>query len=124
MSQFATIQEFNIYLSDKLRNLKLNEYFKEIQSKFYPELDISFMNYFLELIPKKDEICIEHKKLIEYGIINTNRSNDIKDCLEKFNAQENIDFECFAAEGSAAKKRGGLQLFIKFYFFLIVSNKK
>jgi hypothetical protein len=106
MSQFANIQEFNIYLSDKLRNVKLNEYFKEIQSQFYPELDISFMDYFLELIPKKDEICIEHQKLIEYGIINTKRSNDIKDCLEKFNAQENIDFECLTAEGSAVKRTG------------------
>jgi len=107
MSQFATIQEFNIYLSDQSKEYSLFTYFKEIQSQFYPELDISFMDYFLELIPKKDEICIEHQKLIEYGIINTKRSNDIKDCLEKFNAQENIDFECFAAEGSAAKKRGG-----------------
>jgi hypothetical protein len=107
MSQFATIQEFNIYLSDNLKNVKLNEYFSLIQSQFYPELDISFMDYFLELIPKKNEICIEHQKLIEYGIINTKKSNHIKECIEKFDAQENIDFECFAAEGSAAKKRGG-----------------
>jgi uncharacterized protein YoxC len=106
MSQYATIQEFNIYLSDNLKNIKLNEYFNLIQYQFYPELDISFMDYFLELIPKKDEICIEHQKLIEYGIINTKRSNDIKDCLEKFNAQENIDFECLTAEGSAVKRTG------------------
>ena len=109
MNQFATITEFNTYLSDKLRNVKLNEYFSLIQSQFYPELDISFMDYFLELIPKKDEICIEHQKLIEYGIINTKRSNDIKDCLEKCNVIENIDFECLTAEGSAVKRvgRGG-----------------
>ena len=107
MSQFSTITEFNTYLSDKLRNVKLNEYFTLIQFQFYSKLDISFMDYFLELIDKKNEICIEHQKLIEYGIINTKRSNDIKDCLEKLNAVENIDFECFAAEPSAAKKRGG-----------------
>ena len=69
MSQFNTITEFNTYLSDKLKNVKLNEYFSLIQSEFYSNLDISFMDYFLELINKKNEICIEHQKLIEYGII-------------------------------------------------------
>ena len=69
MNQFATITEFNTYLSDKLRNVKLNEYFSLIQSQFYSELDISFMDYFLELITKKNEICVEHQKLLEYGII-------------------------------------------------------
>ena len=109
MSQFNTITEFNTYLSIKLRNVKLNEYFTLIQSQFYSNLDISFMDYFLELINKKDEICIEHQKLIEYGIINTNRSNHIKECIEKLNAQENIDFECLTTEPSAVKRvgRGG-----------------
>ena len=109
MCQFNTITEFNTYLSDKLRNVKLNEYFTLIQSQFYSKLDISFMDYFLELINKKDEICIEHQKLIEYGIINTNRSNHIKECIEKLNAIENIDFECLTAEPSAVKRvgRGG-----------------
>jgi hypothetical protein len=65
------------------------------------------MDYFLELINKKDEICIEHQKLIEYGIIKAKNSNDVKDCLEKFNAKENIDYKCFAAEPSVANKRGG-----------------
>lgn len=107
MSQFATIQEFNIYLSDNLKNVKLNEYFSLIQSQFYPELDISFMDYFLELIPKKDEICIEHQKLIEYGIIKkTQDSSHIKDCILKFNAQENIDFECLTPERSGVKRTG------------------
>jgi hypothetical protein len=106
MSEFNNITEFNNYLSNNLKNIKLNEYFSLIQSQFYSELDISFMDYFLELIPKKDEICIEHQKLIEYGIINTNRSNHIKDCIEKFNALENIDFECLAAEPSAVKRTG------------------
>ena len=109
MSQFKTITEFNTYLSDKLRNVKLNEYFNLIQNEFYSSLDISFMDYFLELIHKKDEICIEHQKLIEYGIIKTKNSNDIKDCLSKFNAIENIDFECLTTESSAVKRvgRGG-----------------
>ena len=109
MSQFNTISEFNTYLSDNLKNLKLNDYFKEIHSKFYSELDISFMDYFLELINKKDEICIEHQKLIEFGVINTKRSNHIKECIEKFNAIENTDYKVLTTECSAVKRvgRGG-----------------
>lgn len=61
MSQFNTISEFNKYLSDKLSKVNLNEYFSLIQSQFYSNLDISFMDYFLELNTKKDEICIEHQ---------------------------------------------------------------
>jgi hypothetical protein len=105
MIQFTSISEFNTYLSNNLKNIKLNEYFKEIQSKFYSELDISFMDYFLELITKKDKICIEHQKLIEYGIIKINQSKDIKDCIDKFSAIENVDFTSF--KDCSLKPKGG-----------------
>ena len=110
MCQFNNITEFNTYLSDKLKKVTLNEYFSLIQSTFYSNLDISFMDYFLDLINKKDKICIEHQKLIEYGIIKkTQDSSHIKECILKFNAQENIDFECLTPEGSGVKRvgRGG-----------------
>jgi hypothetical protein len=108
MSQFEDINEFNTYLSINLKNIKLNEYFSLIHSQFYQDLDISFMDYFLELIDKKDEICVGHQKLLEYGIIKpTQDSSHIKDCIDKFNAIENVDFKCFAPERSGANKRGG-----------------
>ena len=103
MCQFNNITEFNTYLSDKLKKVTLNEYFSLIQSTFYSNLDISFMDYFLDLINKKNEICIEHQKLIEYGIIKINQSKDIKDCIEKFNAIENIDYSSFK-DGSLKPK--------------------
>ena len=74
MSQFSTIGEFNTYLSENQRRIKLDEYFKEIHAKFYPELDISFMDYFLELINKKDEILSVRKNILketyEYKLLN------------------------------------------------------
>ncbi len=106
MSQFTTINEFNTNLSNNLININLYAYFKKFHANFCPELDIEFMDYFLYLITKKNEICIEHQKLIDFGVINTNKSAHIKDCLEKFNAIENVDFECFAAEPPAAKRGG------------------
>jgi hypothetical protein len=66
MSQFQTITEFNTYLSDKLRNVKLNEYFNLIHSQFYSNIDISFMDYFLELTNNENEFIVKHIKLQEY----------------------------------------------------------
>lgn len=105
MSQFNTITDFNTYLSNKLRKVNLNEYFSLIQSHFYSNLDISFMDYFLELINNKNEICIDHQKLIEYGIIKPKDSNDIKECILKFNAKENIDY--MSLPERSGKPKGG-----------------
>jgi phage anti-repressor protein len=58
----------------------------------------------VKLINKKDKICIEHQKLIEFEVINTKRSNHIKDCLEKFKAIENIDYKVLTAERSVVKR--------------------
>jgi uncharacterized coiled-coil protein SlyX len=82
MSQFNTITEFNNYLSDKLKKVKLNEYFNLIQSQFYSNVNISFMDYFLELCNHENEFIVEHIKLQEYGIINTIKSSTIKQTLE------------------------------------------
>lgn len=49
MSQFESINTFNVYFSNQLRNFKLNEYYKQKDLNFYSNLDISFINYFLEL---------------------------------------------------------------------------
>jgi uncharacterized protein YukE len=93
MSQFKTITEFNIYLSDNLKNIKLNEYFNLIQSEFYSNLDISFMDYFLELTNHENEFIVDHIKLQEYGVINNVKtSKDIKTRLNSLFLIENEDY--------------------------------
>jgi phage anti-repressor protein len=99
MSQFTTIQEFNTYLSDKLRNVKLNEYFNLIQSQFYPKLDISFMDYFLELCNRENEFIVDHIKLQEYGVLtNVETSKDIKRRLSSLFLIENEDYKVIKTE--------------------------
>jgi hypothetical protein len=107
MSQFATIQDFNTYLSDKLRNVKLNEYFNLIQSQFYPELDISFMDYFLELCNHENEFIVDHIKLQEYGVLtNITKSNNIKKSLERLFLIENEDYLVLQVEQQSETSRG------------------
>ena len=59
MCQFNNITEFNTYLSDNLKNIKLNEYFNLIHSQFYSKIDISFMDYFLELTNHENEFIVD-----------------------------------------------------------------
>ena len=93
MSQFNTITEFNTYLSDKLRNIKLNEYFILIQSQFYSNVDISFMDYFLELCNHENEFIVDHIKLQEYGVLNSiDTSQKIKRSLDTLMLIENEDY--------------------------------
>lgn len=93
MSQFNTINDFNTYLSEKLRNIKLNEYFNLIQSQFYSDLDISFMDYFLELCNNENEFIVDHIKLQEYGVLNNiNTSKDVNRRLEALMLIENEDY--------------------------------
>ena len=86
------IREYNNNLINNLTKITLIDYFNDIHSKFYSNYDISFMNYFLEIVDKDGEFCIEHIKLQEYKVINTVKSSDIKRCLEQFNLIENEDY--------------------------------
>ena len=109
MSQFKNISEYNDYLSDRLTNYKINEYFKKIHELFNKDVDITFMEYFLSLIENKNEFCVEQCKLIEYGIIKERKDNtNIKNCIEnkKYNFIENIDYVVLTPERSGVKREG------------------
>jgi len=109
MSQFNTITEFNTYLSDKLRNIKLNEYFTLIQSQFYSNVDISFMDYFLELCNNENEFIVDHIKLQEYGVLNSiDTSQKIKRSLDTLMLIENEDYlVANVGQQDSKKKHGG-----------------
>ena len=62
--------------------LSLEDFFKNVHQKFYSDYDISFMKYFLELTEYEGEFIVHHSKLIEYGIVTSNRSSDIKEKLD------------------------------------------
>jgi hypothetical protein len=87
------IQEFNTNLAEKLIKYDLNVYFNTVHSKYYKNVDISFMDYFLSLISKKGEFCVDHIKLQEYNVLNNiETSSKILRSLEQFNLEENVDY--------------------------------
>ena len=108
MSQYNNINEFNVDLSNNQVRIKLNEYFKEIHTKFYPDLDISFMDYFLDLTKNEGEFIVDHQKLKEYGVLTTdNTSANIKKVLDRLFLVENEDYWVFQVEQPLKGKKGG-----------------
>jgi hypothetical protein len=70
-----------------------DDYMNYINKRFNPEIDLSFMKYFMELCDKEDEFIIDHTKLYDYGIItNINTTNNILKCLNKNNLIVNQDY--------------------------------
>lgn len=74
MQTFNTIEEFNNYSSDHLRKYTIKEYVDKVHNIFNKELDISFMEYFTEIIKHRNEFFIHHNKLKKYGVINDIKS--------------------------------------------------
>ena len=72
--------------------LSLEDFFKSVHRKFYSDYDISFMEYFLELTTREGEFVVHHEKLIEYGVVTSNRSSTIKEKLDNLALVENIDY--------------------------------
>ena len=97
MALQTQILQFN----ETIVNTEVNilEYCKLLQKQYYPSVDISFMEKFLEYVTK-DEICIPGNLLFDYGILSkdserNNKSNEIEKLLLRNsynNLLENIDF--------------------------------
>ncbi len=88
----SSIAEYNAKLINNMIDVNLIDYFKEIHKIFYKDMNIIFMEYFLEICNKDDEFIIDHSKLKKYKIITSGRSNDIKECLNRLELIENTDF--------------------------------
>jgi hypothetical protein len=56
--QFDIIEDVVDYFIRRNIKVNLTDFIKFINMKFYPEIDISFMNYSLKICMKKDEFCV------------------------------------------------------------------
>jgi hypothetical protein len=58
----------------------LRDYTLELHGKFYPHMNIEFMDEFLTLAARENEnqFIVNHDMLIKYGIVSSTRSSVIK----------------------------------------------
>ena len=92
MAAYTNAKEYNTYLVNNDIDINIINYVKEVNNLIY-NIDISFIDKFLDLV-EKDEICIPHELLIEYGVITTeNKSSHVLRVLNQFDPIENEDYQ-------------------------------
>ena len=72
--------------------LSMNAFFKTVHDKFYFYVDISFMEYFLDLTAHENEFVVPHSKLFEYGIMTSKQSSDVKIKLDALGLIKGDDY--------------------------------
>jgi ElaB/YqjD/DUF883 family membrane-anchored ribosome-binding protein len=91
---YKSVEEYNNYLVDNQIQIDIINYVKEV-NKINFNIDLSFINEFLELI-NKNKCCIHHNMLKKYGVIKDgNTSSIIKRLLEQYEMKEHQDFELY-----------------------------
>lgn len=96
-----------VKIGEKLNEVSLQRFFEYMHFRYYDEVDISFMGYFLSLYEVEDDYPIEHTALIEYGVMTcTNDSSKIKRKLTELGLEEIKDYNCSTTSASSEKSRG------------------
>ena len=85
-------KNYSTQLASDLTKITMTEFFNNIHSRFYPNQDISFMEYFLELTDHEDEFVVHHSKLVEYGIMTSTQSNDVKRKVDTLGLTVDVDY--------------------------------
>jgi hypothetical protein len=93
MTTFTTPEQYNDYLVNTLTKISLEDYFKAYHEQFYPEQDISFMDFFIEISAKKHEFCIPRTKLFEYGVMTECTSTNVLARMTNQNLKNEVNYQ-------------------------------
>ena len=90
----TTISEYINRQVAAFNKIALRDFIIEFQAQFYPDQDISFMDYFLELSQEENQgqFIVHHEKLFEYGVTVSAKSSDVKDRLDAHCMADNEDY--------------------------------
>lgn len=93
------MNEYNDRSLARSEKLPYMKYFIEARRTCFPHIKFNFMGYFLKLTTKEELFCVPHEKLIEYGVITTQKkSSNIKRCLDQYGLVEGEDFTMLNVE--------------------------
>jgi hypothetical protein len=72
----------------------MKDFMMRYQESFEPDLDLEFMDYFLELSKRenRDQFIVHHDKLFEYGITVDNESSNTRKRIIALGLVEDIDY--------------------------------
>jgi predicted nuclease with TOPRIM domain len=86
------LQAFALKTAETLTNYTVNDFFNAVVQHFLPTMDLEFTTYFVYLITHNEECCVDHSKLVEYGVITDNDSAKIKRKLDSLKCVDGIDY--------------------------------
>ena len=85
------IQQFNEFLVKENIDLTIVEYVVELNEKFY-DIDITFINEFMELI-NKDDFIIHHTMLSKYGVLKVDDNiGHVTRLFEQYDFKEDVEY--------------------------------
>ncbi len=101
MDAYELAEQYAISRGVGLYKITLLEFSEQIKEFIYPDIDMSFKDYFLEIISHGDKFEIPHSKLVEYGVMSSTRSSAV---LEKLMNYDMVEGKHFKVQD--VKKRG------------------
>ncbi len=117
MVKIASITEYTQSLVNAFKKVDLKEFMMKVKAIIHPEMDMSFMDYFLELSKEENDgqFIVHHDKLIEYGVTTSDRSSAIKVRLVYLGCIENEDF---TLHNIVQRNKNGIGATTKFVYML------
>lgn len=80
------MKQFNTNILDTtISKIDFVQYFQQAHLAIFPNVDIPFMNYFMKIARSIRKFVIPHQKLIDYGVMTTEKSSNVRRCLERDN---------------------------------------
>lgn len=89
-----TIAEFINHLVSTFKRINFRDFMTDLCHRFYPDQDLSFMDYFLELskTENRGQFIVPHDMLFKYGVMIKTDFYDVKKKLIEMRLSESKDF--------------------------------
>ncbi len=105
-STFSRAKKYATSIGERLTDISLSEFIEDICNFLYINIDISFKDYFLEIIEDEEEFVIHHSKLLDYGIMISTRSSSV---LSKLQALDMVETEDYVMHTICERGKSGAQ---------------
>lgn len=108
MLSATTIKAYIAELVLAFRKVELMDFLHELHTRFNPDQDLSFMEYFLELCSEENEgqFIVPHQKLIEFGVATSKQSSDINRRIGRLGLTEGEEYQLRRTSEQSETSRG------------------
>ncbi len=92
VNAYINAQQYATRLAMDLCKIELMEFFTKIHDQFYPDVDIAFMETFIDMLKHTNEFVVNGEMLRKYGVMTSTESSDIRKKLESLGLNEGENY--------------------------------